>query len=220
MADAPQTKPDPAHAALPLPVLRSPLSRDEIISRVKAAAMRGRIEGFEGTASSGQLRSADFRVEAFGTPFDGELGGLITADASSAPGSTVRFATRMLPRLPIVFLIILILTVWPGVVLTEKIIADYFPAGWYKYTVYWYYPLSVPTVPWAMWVSLRRSRVSIAESARRAIDQIAKEIQGQPVAMPSAASASVDAKPAAASSPSPGPSPTPSPAGARPTGTN
>ncbi|MCE2967908.1 MAG: hypothetical protein ACK5WB_06280 [Phycisphaerales bacterium] len=205
MANAPQTKPDLANAALPLPVLRSPLSRDEIISRVKAAAMRGRIEGFEGTASSGQLRSADFRVEAFGTPFDGELGGFITADASSAPGSTVRFATRMLPRLPIVFLIILILTVWPGVILTEKIIADYFPAGWYKYTVYWYYPLSVPTVPWAMWVSLRRSRVSIAESARRAIDQIAKEIQGQPVAM---------------SSPSTGNSPTPASVGVRPTGTN
>jgi hypothetical protein len=199
MADATQTKPGPSSD---LPALRSPLSRSQIIERIQAAAMRGRVEGFDASPGKAHLQAADFRVEAFGTPFEGELGGFITADAPGAAdaGCTVRFATRLLPRLPLIFLIILILTVWPGVILTEKIIADYFPEGWWKYTVYWYYPLSIPSVPWAMWVSLRRSRVVIAESARRAIDQIAKEIQAQPVQGPPIVSTPGSSSPAPATS--------------------
>jgi hypothetical protein len=147
--------------------VRSPLSGIEIVSKLDAAARRGRLPGFhkgEGAAL--------FRITDFGHPFEF----ILEANATpSGPCTELRFTLRMKPLLPRIFIASMILSVWPGVWLTDSMMQTYF--GWYNpnhlwwVTYAWYLPLTVPFVPLGIAQALKKSRINAQIGA---IDLIGK----------------------------------------------
>ncbi len=169
------------------PTIRSPLTPAEIVKRLETASRRGRMPGYQTGGPEGAL----FHTAAFGAYFDGSL--LATA-ASEGTTTILKFAAPMKRFMPIVWGLVLIATVWPGVVLTDSFLANFqFARNWWP-TWWWYMPLTVPFVPWTMWTSLKKSRDAIDASARETIPKIAAEIDGtvEGAAPPAAPSAGIN----------------------------
>lgn len=150
-----------------LPVVRTGLSRAEIVERLDKAARRGGLPGFE-TAGDG-----DFRVAVFGKPFDREL---VARVEESAGESVIRFAPRLLKKAPLILIVSVVLSVWPGIEFVDILT----PASWWP-TWTWYLPLViVPTVLMApgMW---KKSEAAAVGHAREQIGVIAKRVEGEVV---------------------------------------
>lgn len=162
----------PDHAEAPtvpatLPTITVAGEPASILTRLEAAAKRGKLAGFRAISST----SPDglFVIQDFGGPFESTL----TARAVPQAGSTeLAFSRRMQPRLAWVYLVVLIITVWPGVWLTDSMLRTYF-TGYDYQTWMWYLPLTAPFVPWAMWVSIRKSRRTGDAEAVRIIGEVA-----------------------------------------------
>jgi len=146
-----------------LPSVRFSLSGAEVLERLRTASKRGRLAGFE----AGQAETG-FIVAAHGNPFDAQLHGRID-------GGFVRFDLKPLHRLPIIFAIILIATVWPGVHFMDALIPGEW--GWIP-TWWWYLPVTALPIPWVWRNMQRRSRAAVLASAQEAIRKIAKEVDG------------------------------------------
>jgi hypothetical protein len=151
-------------------------SRSDILERLGTASRRGRLPGYTAGGGGGL-----FSVAAHGHPFDGLLTGRYVPGDGGQPGRMV-FELRLLPKLPAIFAIVLILSIWPGVWFTDELIAQYLPGLWRPWvTYYWYLPLTVIPLPWA-WASLmRKSRDSTRQAALEAIEKIAGEVGGSVV---------------------------------------
>lgn len=164
----------------PLGLVRTALSPAEIVERLTTASKRGRLAGFQ-AGSDGALGQGGvlFRAAAFGSPFDGELIATVESAKGAGGATRLRFQKRMLRLWPVGTAAVLVASVWPGVVLTESLIATLFVhstlASW---TPYWYLPLTVPFVPVVWWQVMGRSRKSIAESAHATVAKIAAELGG------------------------------------------
>lgn len=185
-----------------LPVLESPLSAEEVVRRLDTASRRGRLPGFE----TGQGKVL-FRTDAWGTPFDSDL--LATSESADA-GTRLRFAVRLRRKMPALYAVILAVTVWPGVVVTDSMLRLWFE--WYNhltqiglfniggfswFTYAWYLPLTVLPLPW-MWKGwMRRSRGTAHVSALEMIAKMAGELG---VAAPAEAAAVVSGESGAAGS--------------------
>jgi hypothetical protein len=122
-----------------------------------------------------------FEVREIGRPFESTL--VATArDAGSAGGASssaarqVDLELRMRPLVPVIFAIVLIVSVWPGIYLVDSMLRHYF--SWYGSveTWWWYLPLNVLTSPWAFASSLRKSRASAREEAGEVVKKLAKEL--------------------------------------------
>jgi len=159
------------------------MSAEAILERLGTMSRRGRLDGFEPRPK--QPRPGLFAASALGTPFDS----VVVAHAShsagthpdAAPATTLAFEIVMLRKMPIVFAAILLFTVWPGVVLTDMFIADWFPSLWrLGITWYWYLPLTILSIPFAWRVAMRRSRESARQYAIETIEAIAKELGASP----------------------------------------
>jgi hypothetical protein len=154
------------------------MAPERIIETLDKAARRGKLAGFR---VLGPGEGGLFTVEAWGTPFEGELiasveGGPEARDAGAANAFTrLAFRTRMLPRWPWVFGVVLVLSVWPGVVLTQSVLSMMVPGwGWlWRTTWYWYLPLSIVGGVWGWVVAMKRSRVTMAASGREMAGKIA-----------------------------------------------
>jgi hypothetical protein len=159
-----------------LPRVECALGANEIRARLSAASKRGRLPGFENHKSGGVL----FSVSAFGQPFDGILEAR-TVDGTDAATTLLRFECRVARRMLLMFAAALLVTVWPGVYFMDQLMIQLAP-GWREAlpaTWVWYLPLTVLPIPW-LWVSvMRRTRRSVAESARTTIDRIAREVDGR-----------------------------------------
>lgn len=148
--------------------LTTPLGSEQVLSNVRKLSKRGKLPGFE-TECPGL-----FRVAAFGTPFDYTLTCHAHADEE---GTSLRFVLERLNRVPIIFAAILIFTVWPGVILTDSLLATWF--GFYSrwsqempwLTYAWYLPTTVLPIPW-LWKGW--SKKSLAGAEEHAREQIAK----------------------------------------------
>lgn len=156
----------------PLPRVITPNSPSDALAALTTASRRGRLPGFE---DRGQ---GHFQTAAFASPFDGYLSCHITSAPDSA--AIITAEPRLKPTTPAIFALVLLLSIWPGVVLTESLIASFFPgsAAW-RYTWWWYLPLTVPTSPWAFWVAIKRSRAAVRISALEMLKRIAKETAGR-----------------------------------------
>lgn len=163
--------PTPANPE-PLPAVASPLSPDDALARLATASTRGKLPGFQRGPGGVQPLCT---LDAFGTPFDGALA-LYADTANAGLGCTLRPDVRLKPLMPAVFAAVLILSIWPGVVLTESLVASFIPGDFWKWTWWWYLPLTIPTAPWAMWVALKRSRASVDASAREQLAKVAELI--------------------------------------------
>lgn len=162
-----EPKPNIPHAALP--ALVCPLDEAAIVARLDEAARRGKLPGFAGAPMAGVL----FTITDFGTPFESVL----VATAHCAEGVTrVTFKVRLKPLMPAVFAAALVVTVWPGVWLTDSLLRTY--SSWYMSlpdwaTYAWYLPLTAPFCPPAFMAAVRRSRAAAAAEARELIDKVA-----------------------------------------------
>ncbi|MGD9689194.1 MAG: hypothetical protein AB7K52_00405 [Phycisphaerales bacterium] len=166
---------------------------EQVVRLLDASARRGRLAGFR-PLPGGTPSLARFRADAFGSPFDGELVG--RAERAGAQ-TRVMFRASVLPRMPIIFAVVLAATVWPGVVLTESMIASFFPgsSAW-QWTWWWYIPLTLPFAPWAFWVAWSRSQSAVRSSALEVVTRIAAETHGTIDPPPRAGPGSGPANPA------------------------
>lgn len=153
-----------------LPSLLVPLSPPAILERCEEAAKRGRLAGFERRAPAGTL----FSVECPGTPFEGWLDA--RAEPAGADRTRLVFSTRLKPLWVWGFAAVLALSVWPGVVLTEGLVASLVPGSFWKWTWYWYIPLTLPFAPLAWWQAVKMSRAGVSAEAAATIDKLATEL--------------------------------------------
>jgi hypothetical protein len=159
----------PAGAA-EIPSVVTPLTREQILDRLGNMSKRGKLPGFVRVGVSGPVL---FRAEAFGEPFEGVL----EARAEGDSATTLRFAYRMLPKLPWIFGVVSLLTIWPGVILTDSLMKTYFPGFTASVpTSWWYLPLTVLPLPlmWRSW--MRKSRTLGMASAQEQAAKIAAEL--------------------------------------------
>lgn len=143
--------------------LPTTLSDEHIRRTLAQSAKRGKLAGLHtGT------RDAVFRVTDFGSPFESVL-----AATREPDGLTL---TRSLKRkLPAVYVGVLVLTVWPGVWLTDSMLTVYFDNTLIaKYTYWWYLPLTIPFVPLAIRSAIRKS----VTSGRAEAGELAHKIAG------------------------------------------
>jgi hypothetical protein len=146
-----------------------PLTPEAIVAKLDTAARRGKLAGFTaGKPGSGEL----FVADAFGTPFEGAL--VATAQASGHGGTRLTFARRLKPAWPWGFAIVLVASVWPGVVLTESVLAAMFPsATWlWQTTYYWYLPLSIIGGIFGWIGAMKKSRLTVAVSSHETADKV------------------------------------------------
>jgi hypothetical protein len=141
--------------------------------RLAVAARRGRLAGFDDRTGP-----ALFSVAAFGDSFDYRL--LATA-APANSGCDLTFSLSIVPKAPLIFGLVAVLTVWPGGWLTESMLSTY--STWYAglpswVTYAWYMPLTVVPLPW-MWRKMhRKSRTAALDHAREQIKKIMTEADG------------------------------------------
>jgi len=158
-----------------LPTIRTSLSGDEVIKRAETLSRRGKLAGFRRTEDSSL-----FKADAFGNPFDADL---ICHAEPAGDRTDLRFSTQLKRKMPAIAIVLLVVTVWPGVWLTDNMLSVYW--GTYgKWTVQmpwltyaWYLPLTVLPLPW-MWKGLmKKTRAAIAEHAQEQIAKIAKALE-------------------------------------------
>lgn len=142
-----------------------------LLNALERAGRRGRLPGFTRTGDD------SFCVDCDAVPFEYLIEGRI----EPAPaGSRIALHMRRKPVLPAVFALVLVVTIWPGVWLTDSLLATYWTAygawtesmPWLTYA--WYLPLTVLPLPW-IWLALTsKSRAGAAESARKQREALAR----------------------------------------------
>jgi hypothetical protein len=157
-----------AEDAAGLPSVVTELSAEDVVKRLDVASRRGRLAGFERGAGD-----VLFTVAAHGHPFDGVVSARYVA---AGAGGRLTFETRMLRKLPVIFAVVLVATVWPGVHFMDQLIPGEW--GWIP-TWWWYIPVTALPIPFAWRKLMARSRASIAEAAREAVGKVAIEIGGR-----------------------------------------
>jgi hypothetical protein len=152
----------------PAQALVVPMEPGAMLDQLEREARKGRLAGFE--RLSGEF---GFEVEAFAVPFTGVMRARVEREGER---TVLRFETRMSRTMPLVWLVILVVTIWPGLPLTENLIEAVGPEGWWQYTIWWYLPLSVISLPLAIWSGLKRSRAMMHASAHTARGDIARAL--------------------------------------------
>lgn len=161
-----QTQPPLAFVAV-----RTPMSAAQVLAKAKEASKRGRLPGFEERGDRGL-----FSVLAFASPLDRRL---VVTDHAGDGITLLRFNLVLRPLFPLVFIVVAVTTIWPGVWITESMLESYFPGSWIaRYTWWWYIPLSVLPLPWAGISLWRKSSAEALASAHETIGNIAKEVGG------------------------------------------
>lgn len=141
---------------------------------------KGKLPGFERGGEGGL-----FSVDAQGTPFDRRLVG----EASERDGGTVIAWRLVTPRKwPVGIAVVLALSVWPGLPVTDSLLQTYFPgsygawtSGWFK-TWMWYLPLTVLPIPWFWTSTFKKVRASTMEHALETRAKIRDAIGGKDLA--------------------------------------
>ena len=146
-----------------MPALRTPMSPAQVVERLVAASKRGRLAGF---ARDEGL----FSCALFGKPFDRRL---VAEGEATSEGTRLVFRSRLLSKLPTIFIISIILTIYPGVRFMDLLI----PGSWnWIPTWWWYMPLTVLPLPWmgvSMW---RKSEAEAWDHAQEVLGKLEKEL--------------------------------------------
>lgn len=126
-----------------------------IVATLDALAARGKLPEFS-PAPKPDL----FTLPAFGEPFDYTLSARAQPDGPAE--TTLTFSLQRRWRLPLIMLILIAFTIWPGVWLTDSLIRTY----WSTYdfpTWTWYMPVTVLPLPW-MWRRMARKSRDAAQT--------------------------------------------------------
>lgn len=154
-----------------LDVIETTLSAGEAKERMQRLSKKGKLPGFDANCKHGI-----FSVAAHGTPFDSEL---IFEHQDGRLTPTL----RLTPMIPSIFAALLVITVWPGLPLTDGFLASF---TWYGNllakvgidTWHWYLPITILPAPF-MWKSaIRKSKESARASAIETIELARKTLKG------------------------------------------
>lgn len=164
-------------AADELAPIASEKSAAAICDALERMSKKGKLPGFV-RAGDGGL----FSVDAQGTPFDRRLVG----EAVEKDGTTQLRWSLVTPRKwPVGIAVVLALTVWPGLPITDSLLQTYFPgsygswtSGWFK-TWMWYLPLTVLPIPWFWRSTFQKVRATTQEHAIETRAKIRDAIGGQ-----------------------------------------
>lgn len=170
-ADA--SSPPAAGGALP-PSLRTPLAPDAVLESLDRASRKGKLPGLRLDRAA-----RSFSLSDFGRPFESVLTGTIAPDSPTAAGSRIHLNSRVKPTLPIIYAVILVVTIWPGILLTDSMLKLYF--SWYTIPTWWWYlPLTVPFSPWAWWKAWKQSKASAAVEGAELVSTLTATLDGTP----------------------------------------
>lgn len=135
---------------------------------LRKMSKRGKLAGYQSGDAEGSAIA-----DAHGTPFDSDLR---IAWASQGDATRVRFDITMRRKMPIVFALILLVTIWPGLPLTDSFMQSF---GWYERlmgdsieTWMWYLPMTVLPAPFAWRSAMKKSKASAHRHARETIEKI------------------------------------------------
>lgn len=149
------------------------LTGDQFLTRMEAMSKKGKLAGFE----RGGPEGADAQFAAHGNPFDG----LVLVKARDG---RVDFALFMPRKMPVIFGVILALTVWPGLPITDSFLYGFVwyerlmgMAGWLD-TWMWYLPLTVIPAPFMLRSVMRKSRAAALEHARETVERVRTSLAG------------------------------------------
>ena len=164
------TPPTPSDS---LPPINSPHTSQEVVRRLESAAKKGRLPGFEAGGKGGEL----FSVDAFGQMMDYRL---CAAAGPSALGTKIAFTLRAVRKVHMILAVMLIVTIWPGMWMTDSMIRSWFTG--YTYPTYvtwaWYIPLAILPIPWMWWSGQKKSLAAAKVHAQEQIAKIAAEVEG------------------------------------------
>lgn len=158
--DAPPAAPPSAPAAA-LPSLLVSLDVQQVGTKLDGLSKRGKLPDFRREGSG-------FRLSAYGNQMDMTLVGQVTARDG---GSEIRFALERQWKLIWVYAAITVLTIWPGMALTDSMLSTYF-SGYDFQTWMWYVPLVVVPTPIFAWFEIRKSERMAKVSAIELIERI------------------------------------------------
>lgn len=166
------TPAEPATGPIPAPPsVRSPVSPAETMQRLDRASKRGKLAGFEQRGEHG------FRATVYGEPFDREIIGAIQP---SDGGSLIDLRLRLLKKMPVMAIALIVVSIWPGVWLTDSMIQTYF-AGYpnsFWVTAAWYLPLTVIPLPWMLRSMWRKSEGIAREELVKTLGKITAATEG------------------------------------------
>lgn len=150
-----------------VPGIRAESDPAAVMEAISTASKRGRMPGFRRTGDS------TFEVALFGSPFDRMLVGRIEA---AEGGAIVRFDVRTPPLLPWIFAVLLIVSIWPGIVLVDHLIPGDW--GWWP-TWWWYLPLTIIPTPFTWQWAMKKTDATTYASSQETLAAIAKEVGGR-----------------------------------------
>lgn len=151
----------PSQPPQPLPTLSVRCDAPQVGTRLDALSKRGKLPDYRREGSG-------FRVKAFGNQMDMTLVGTIS---TTAEGSEIRFTLEREWKLIWIYAAITVLTMWPGLALTDSMISTYF-TGYDFDTWKWYVPLIVVPTPILGWFEVRKSQRMARESAAELIERM------------------------------------------------
>lgn len=149
------------------------LTGEQFLARMEAMSKKGKLAGFE----RGGPEGADAQFAAHGNPFDG----LVLVRASEGRADFELFMPR---KMPVIFAVILALTVWPGLPITDSFLYGFVwyerlmgMAGWLD-TWVWYLPMTVIPAPFMLRSVVRKSRATALEHARETVERLRTSLAG------------------------------------------
>ncbi len=144
------------------------------MTRLEKLSRRGKLAGFEKTSPT------TFHAAAFGMLYDRLFVGEISPTET---GSHLRMHTELKRTLPTVVAVVYLLTLWPGVLLTDSMLTTYFSwyprATWVTYA--WYIPLTLLAIP-ALRAQFRASQRAARAHGQETAQKIAKAIDAELIA--------------------------------------
>lgn len=157
-------KPEQTEKRTELPTLETSLTSEEVFGRLLKLSKQGKLAGY-----AHQAGATHATVDAHGNPFDSDLKILHT-------GQAVEFELAMRKKLPVIFAVLLVITVWPGLPLTESFMLT---MGWYERLVsgsfetwMWYLPMTILPIPFVWRSSMMKSVRSAHEHALETVEKV------------------------------------------------
>lgn len=175
----PPEPPRPWSKDASLPRVVSPMPASDLQKALSLRAKQGKLAGYQKQAERG------FTLDAAGGIYERTLIATIISDTADKDEHTeIWFEGKLKRTIPIVVIVVLVFTLWPGVWLTDSILSTWF--GWYRlgiwWTSAWYIPLTLLAVP-AVWAQFKKSERESWEDAHKAIEKIARVGDGEVVGL-------------------------------------
>ena len=145
--------------------VQTTLSVHDVLERARGLSRRGKLPGFV-PGVNGTPSDTLFSFAAFGAPLDY----VVAARVGSSVGHTaLSFEPRMHRRLPIIMAVVTVVSIWPGLPITDSLIKSYFPS--YAFSTWmWYLPLTILPLPFMFMRMWKQSARAAHEHALETIE--------------------------------------------------